>query len=778
MRTCLLSLALTLGLLATGAAQQPLQLPGGHPLEQVDFGRHIAPLLTRLGCNAGSCHGAAEGQAGFRLSLFGFDPAWDYAALMEPGTGRVDLMAPGESLVLTKPTLAVDHEGGLRLQADSWEYHILHRWITAGAPHIPGSGRLRSLELEPGESLLTEASPTAKVRVLATYADGQQLDVTPLAQLRVQDDAVATVNEAGMLTRVAVGDTALIATYNGWPANSSILAPQSGDEPEFAASGDGLIDRFIDERLRRLRIAPAPPCSDETFLRRVTLATTGQLPTPDAIRQFVTNEAPGKRVEQIERLLCDPVHSAVWATRMSEITGSRDYGSQSPPEGHEVRWHAWLRARFAENTPYDQLVRDILCGTTRDQFTPAEFIEAEMTAAEQKQEDEPTAYAAHASLDLFWRRPSVNEEIDLESITERVSAAFLGVRMECARCHKHPFDRWTQRDHRSLANVFAQVRFGQSPELRAALVDALEAQRARVSQGEPARRVPPLREIYVAPTWNDLRDPQSQERLPARPLAGDLLEVSGDRRRAFADWLADPANPFFARNFVNRVWEFYFGVGLVAPVDAFSRGNPPSHPELLDALARDFVEHGFNLRRLEQQILTSAAWQRAAVADEAPTAGRPNYARAYVRVLRADAVVDAIRCAIGDEAPLAVEVPSRRTDDSATNTYFEVFQRPERKLTCDCEQNHEPTLRQAMLLLSDPELLTRISQGHVARLAAAELSDEALVDELFLLSLSRWPHSDERHAAFAHLSAADTRANAARDILWSLINTREFITHH
>ncbi len=763
-------------------ADEPIRLPSGQLIERVDFERHVAPLLSRLGCNAGSCHGASNGKGDFRLSLFGYDSKADYEAITSAGSGRVDVDEAASSLILEKPTLAVDHGGGLRLPRDSWEYQLVARWINDGAQHVPESGKLLQVEIEPRENVLTISSPRAEVRVMATFANGDRVDVTSLSRLRVQDETVASVDDRGTLRRVGSGDTAVIATYSGWPANAYILVPRDGEAAGVAntAYPKSLIDRHVSAKLRRLHIEPTTLSSDETFLRRVTLATIGQLPSPDTIREFIADKSSDKRDRKINELLSDSLHAATWATRMCEITGSGNFGeSQMPPAaGREEKWHAWFRIRFADNVPYDRIARGMLCGTTRGRRDAIEFVQSNIQRAARDSKESTSEYAERKSLDLFWQRPKVNEEIDVEGIAARIAAAFLGVRMECARCHKHPFDRWTRNDYRSFANLFTQVRFGMSPSLRSSLVDALEEQRTRAREGAPKKRIPSMREVFVSSTPRDFRDAATQQRLPVKPIGGAVMETGGDRRDAFVDWLTSRDNPYFARNFVNRVWAKYFGVGLVGPVDAFSAGNPPSHPALLDALARDFVDHGFNIRRLERQILQSRAWQRAATTNDTCRTDRRNFARAYVRVLPADVLLDAISCAIGDQQPRAVEIAGRRAGDKQMDMYFEIFNRPERKLTCDCEQSDEPTLRQSMLLLADPALMERIQNGHVARLAASDVSDEKVIEELFLLTLSRSPDREELNAARKHVASAPNRKAALGDVVWSLMNTREFVTNH
>ena len=781
-----------------GFADEPVLLPAGQQIDQVDFERHVAPLISRLGCNAGSCHGASEGKGGFRLSLFGHDLLMDYEAITDSESGRVERDEPTSSLILEKPSLAIEHEGGLRLPDDSWEYQLISKWIQQGAKHSLGSGQLRSVSFGPSELILDESQSKQTFRVWATYADGSRMDVTALAQLRTNDEAVVTI-QIGEAHRVAAGDTSLVATYGGRPASVPVLVPNTkhADETAFLATVDStnpdnniinsiidynnIVDRFISAKLSRLRIQPSGRCSDETFLRRLSLSVTGQLPTATASQQFVADPNPHKRDQKIDELLRSPLNSAMWATRMCEITGSRDLGQNprdvNPDSTIEEDWHTWFRVRFANNVPYNQIARDVLCSTSQGERDITTFIRdnIQLAAGNQTSTDH---YSSGQPLDLFWQRPKVNEEIDLEGTAERISSAFLGIRIECARCHKHPFDRWSQLDHRSFANVFSQVRFGLSPGLRGGLVDALEAQRQKARDGQPTERIPKMREVYLSTVNRDLRHPSSKKRLPAKPLNGNVLSPAVDRRVEFVDWLTSQSNPYFARNIVNRVWARYFGIGIVEPIDAFSAGNPPSHPKLLDALARDFIEHGFDIRRLERQILRSEAWQRSTAATETNRGDVRNYARSHVRVLPAEVIVDALAGAIGDQKQRAVEFTKQRSGNELLDTYFDVFNRPKRELTCDCEQNNEPTLRQSMLLLADPNLMTRIEQGHVAWLAASAATDNEVVDDLFLRTLSRLPNELERQAARKYIQSTNKRHRALADLMWSLINTREFATNH
>lgn len=753
-------------------------------IDVVDFERQVAPLLLKHGCSTGACHGAADGQAGFRLSLFGQDPQFDFESITSTESRRIDHNIPEQSLLLQKSTALIDHGGGERIRTDSTAYRLFLKWIEQGVQNSPGNGRLASLEVVPAKILLTDDHHTTKIQVVATYANGDRADVTELSDLHVNDDAIASF-QSGLLVRGSrTGDTIIVASYAGRPASAVILVPTSGSTrfrtetgPENSAS---IVDRHINAQLAELNVEPSPACSDEIFLRRLKLTTIGQLPSPGQIREFVADKTLDKRRRAIESHLQNPLHAAMWATRMCEITGSRDTTDDDLDESsrREQKWHAWFRARFEQNMRYDELVRAILTATTRDGKSADEFLASSIESAGQNVLNDEARFAARESLDIFWQRPTTNDVVATESIAERIAAAFMGVRIECSRCHKHPFDRWSQADHHAFVNVFSQVRYGLSAELRIVMADKLQQQRELAEKGLPTTRVPAVREIFVTDHPHELRDPRSKKVLPPMPLGSEVLATVNDRREEFAGWLVHHENPFFARNFANRVWSVYFGRGIVEPVDAFSAANPPSHPELLDDLAAMFADSGYDIRTLEATILNSEAWQRSPLATDSNKDDSRNYSRFSLRVIPADVLVDAISCTIGDGTARAVEEPKFFSTNEDVQAYFGVFSRPERKLTCDCERSGEPTLRQSMLLLSDSRLCDRIADMTAALTRNTESPIEEIVDDLFLRSLSRWPTKDEKNAALQHIFDSKNHEQALADVLWSLMNTREFVTVH
>jgi hypothetical protein len=783
-RSCFLA-ALAL-LLPTAARAGAVTLPNGTVLRQVHFGRHVASLLGTMGCNAGACHGSFQGKGGLRLSLFGHSPAEDYLALTRGGLGRrVDRTDPDRSLLLLKATAQVPHGGGKRFDRHSWHYAVFRAWIARGLPADVGAA-VRRLVVSPAEHLFAGPGRTLALRVRAEFADGSRADVTPFCTFRVKDDALAEVSPLGVVRALRPGATPVIVAYRGALATTELLvrAPVGKGFVYPQVAQVNFIDREVFARLRQLRIVPSELSTDAEFLRRVTIDTIGCLPTPAEVRSFLADSRPDRRARKIEQLLAHPLHAALWATRLCDVTANNVDVMDGPVETRARRarlWHDWLRRRLADNVPYDRIVHDVLCATSRDGQPVGRWIELERAAAAGSRD-----YARKPSLDLFWRRLGGDDFFPLEQMAELTAAAFLGVRLECAQCHKHPFDRWTQTDYRAYANVFAQVKFDTSPELAGVTLDLLAARR-KLPPGKAGPPIPRLREVYVDnEALRRLPHPRTGAPLPARALGGPIIPLEGDARAALFRWLSRPDNPFFARAFVNRVWAHYFGTGLVEPVDGFSAANPPTNPALLDALARDFRAHGYDIRRLERTLLSSRTYQLSSRPSAGNARDRGNYARAPVRRLLAEVVVDVLNSALGvtedlgPDAPPgghAIEVASNRVRAPGLARVFRVFGRPARTATCDCERPAEPALPQTLFLMTDPDLLRKINAGRLGKLLAEKRSDEEVIEELFLATLSRFPAAAERRAAQQHLRGADRRS-AFVDMLWALINTREFILNH
>ncbi len=624
---------------------------------------------------------------------------------------------------------------------------------------------------------------SARLGVRARFADGTAADVTAFAELRAKDETIADVAGGGTVKAGRAGDTAVIATYRGVVVSGRVLVPHRTRE------GDNPIDCEVFAKLARLNIEPSGPASDAEFLRRVTIDTTGGLPSPEEVRRFLADAGPDKRERKIDDLLNHPLHAAVWATKFLDVTAANVDAMDGPPELRAKKarmWHEWFRRRVAANVGYDQVVRGVLTATSRDGRGVREWIAVEAATDQASRGGFDESYAKRESLDLFWRRFEGEEFVSLEKLTELAATAFLGVRVECAQCHKHPFDRWTQADYRGFANVFAPVRFEGSPEVVAATAEMLEARR-KLPKDQAGPPLPRMREVYVSAKPRRLPHPDTGGVLPPKALGGPELAADGDPRVALFEWMTRPDNPYFARSFVNRVWAHYFGVGLVDPVDDLSPNNPPSHPKLLDDLAAEFVRSGYDLRRLERLILSSRAYQLSSTPTDTNRRDRTNFARSYPRPLMAEAVLDVLNDAVGakeefgDDAPpgsRAVEVATNRVRADHAARVFRVFGRPARASTCDCERASGPALPQTLFLMADPALLKKLSGGRLAKLLADGTSDANAVDELFLAALSRPPDEAEKRAALARVDAAPDRAAGLTDVLWALVNTREFILNH
>jgi hypothetical protein len=780
--------------LAPATGRAGVTLPGGETLDRVDFERHVMGLFGRMGCNAGSCHGSFQGKGGFRLSLFGYEPAKDYLALTRDMLARrINPVDPDRSLLLLKATGQVEHGGGVRFGKGSWQYQIFREWIVNGAPWEQGSGEVKSVQVTPPELAFKKAGETARLRVSARFADGSTADLTPFCDFRTNDDAVAEVSNLGAVTALRPGATAVVASYRGNVVPVRVLVPVETPPgfvyPQVAASN--YIDREVFARLRRLNMAPSDLAPDEEFLRRVYIDTIGALPSPDEVRAFLASKDPDRRAKKIDELLAHPMHAALWATKFCDITGNNTLALEQPVNLKSKRsqmWHDWFRKRLAENVPYDEIVKNVLCATSREGRPVAEWLAETRKIDDAALSGHNYPYAERQTLDLFWRR---QQQLPIEQWGEKTAAAFLGIRLECAQCHKHPFDRWTQAEYRAYANLFGQVTFGVQPDAKK-LVD--EENKARRTKGKQQKnnQIPIVREVYLAPKAKSLPHPDTKQPLPAQALGGPVIRVERgqDARLALFAWMRSPDNPYFARSFVNRVWGHYFGIGLVHPVDDFSLANPPSNDKLLDALAKDFIEHNYDIRHLERRILNTRVYQLTSRTNATNKLDRNNYSHSYVRPMMAEVVVDVINSALASTEKFgadikpgsrAIEVGSTLLNQAPVLNYtLRIFGRPPRTTACDCERAMEPALPQKLYTMTDANLLQKLKApgGRLAELLRSGKTDDQILDELFLATLTRYPRAADRELFREYRGSAADRASAFADVLWALLNTREFILNH
>jgi len=792
---------LTLGICALSpvVASAQVSLPTGGTLPTVDFERHVMGLVSKVGCNSGSCHGSFQGKGGFRLSLFGYEPAMDFAGLTRDNLGRrVNVVKPDESLLLLKATGQTAHDGGMRFGKDAWVYNVFREWVRAGAKWTPGSGTIEKLEVTPGDFALLAAGKPLQLKVSAKFADGTTEDITPFCDFRISDDAIASLSPLGLLTPRQPGDAGLTVLYRGSVQALRVLVPtpaQPGGYPKVPEVN--FIDKEVFAKLKMMNVIPSDLASDATFLRRVYIDTTGQIPTPDDVREFLADTDPKKREKVITKLLTHPLHAAIWATKLSDVTGNNTQALENPQPTQPKRsqmWHDWLRKRIADNVPYDQMVRDIVTATSLDGQKPEEWLEFVKKIDEQSAKSFTTDYPEKKTLDLFWRR---QQQVPIEQWGEKVAAAFLGVRLECAQCHKHPTDRWTQDEYWAFANLFTQVSFVanqfSSTDLKKAVDEVNKARRESAPKANN-NNILLIRELFVSPAAKGAKPNPATGRAPTpKALGGPEIPVKAgeDTRVKLAEWMTSPENPFFARSFVNRVWAHYFGVGLVNPVDDFSLANSPTNSRLLDALAAEFIKTGYDLRKLETSILMSRTYQLDYATNDTNKFDKNNFSHSYVRALMAEQVVDVLNAALGvsenytgPDEPLSgkkiVEVGSSRVQNPNLAYALRIFGRPPRTTACDCERAAEPALPQTLFRMTDASILAKFidKKGRIATLAASKLSNEELADEVFLATLSRLPNPDQKASAAEAIKTAKTRAEGITDVIWALVNTREFILNH
>jgi hypothetical protein len=827
---------------APASAESAVGAPGG-PL----FARHVSAVLSRSGCNGGTCHGAVQGQNGFRLSLFGTNPALDYEQIVRAGSARrLNLHEPEKSLILLKATGAVPHGGGVRFDSGSVEYRTLRAWVAAGAP-VDAFDRSRLTEIratpatavaKPGESY--------RLRVEARFADGSTEDVTDLCSFESLDRPTAAVDEAGRVTAAGVGDATLLVRYRFETTTAGVAVPRVDGATFPAVKANNYVDEHILAKLRRLNLHPAGPADDATFLRRVSLDVCGELPKPEEIRAFLADKDPNKRGKKIDELLNRPGYAAVWTLKLCDILKATDFGVYADAlklEDDAPRFQEWIRARLADNMPYDELAARIITATSRDgRDAKAWAEEVEQMFLGSAGGADTAIYAKRKSPDLYWQRAGASGV----SGTLQVAHAFLGLRLECAQCHRHPHDVWQQDDLLSFANFFTRLRkvgFQGDNEKKYPELSALNKEyNAKAKEaGEKAKKLKAtLDKDFKAPEKKAEADKLRKEiadwerhskvypEVGRRVLNSEVAHLPGeaaasvtsplgtqkstqyrllgeskpvavgkdeDPRKYVADWMRRPDNPFFARAIVNRVWAHYFGRGIVDPPDQLSPFNPPSHPELLAALCADFVRGGYDLKKLHRVILNSGTYQQSSSAAAGCAADRANYAYFYYRRLPAEVLVDAVNHATGTTESMGKNFGRRENMRAVELPYtpqnpfvvfmLEQFGKPARNsaVQCDCERDGGASVLQVLSFANHPRLRQKIADpsGAAARILKQSPTADGRIDEAFLTVLCRFPTDAERRSCREYLTNAASPASpeqGVQGLLWSLLNTREFLLQH
>jgi hypothetical protein len=712
--------------------------------EVPDFRRDVAPILSRSGCNQGACHGNQNGKGGFKLSLRGEDPQLDFVALTRGGLGRrTDPIHPDQSLVLLKATGAMTHEGGRRFDPDSLEFHTLHDWIAAGtlASNGPAS-QVVGLTVTPAAQIVVEPTDSVALRVEAAFADGSKRDVTRLAVLEPTGEDQVTVSADGTIRRRQFGETTVQIRYlTAQTAARVAFVPARSDYRWPDLSERNIIDKHVFAKLRDLRIRPAAPADDSTFLRRVYIDVLGVLPSLDETRAFLADTDPDKRTKLIGRLLDRPEFADAWALVWSDLL--RNEEKVLDTKGTRV-FHAWIRDQFAANVPLNEFARSVIAGRGSTY-------------------SDPPANYYRALRDPYVRG-------------EATAQVFLGVRVQCARCHNHPFDRWTQADYHEWSALFARVQYRELENGRKDKFDQHEF------AGE---------QVVWMDRSGELTDPRTGRPAPPKFLGEDKpATISGDadRLQVLADWVADPGNRFFARAQVNRIWFHLFGRGLVEPNDDFRAANPPANPELLDALVTEFVAHKFDLKYMVRLIVSSQTYQLSAEGDDRDDGAY--FSHAIVAPLQAEELLDAFGRVL--EAPVKfdgfrlgtragqlpdAQVGARGVLPGGGSRFLKAFGKPDRLLTSECERGCETTLVQAFQLISGgllQQMLTR-PDNRLGRLIKANVTDAAVVDELYHAALCRPPSDRERMAALAVISRAKNRRAGLEDVAWGVLNAKAFL---
>ena len=693
----------------------------------VDFVHDLMPVLERLGCNASACHGKAEGQNGFKLSVFGHDPEGDFRALTKESRGRrISPAAPADSLLLRKITGEVGHGGGVRTAKGSRAYKMMLDWISGGMPFEDSDKpALVKVRLEPGRSVV-KFGEKLPLKVLAEYADGSKRDVTWLSVFHSNDVGMAQVTEAGAVTiGDTVGQTSVMARFHGKVAVFQAVIPRPGVAVTYPKLPvHNFIDGHVDNHLKRLNIAPSALSNDSIFLRRVYLDIIGKLPTPAEAAAFLKSPAKDRRAKLVESLLVRPEFADYWALQWSDLLRV-DRLKLGHADAHQ--YYKWIRASFARNKPMDGLARELL-------------------TAEGPLTEQPAGF--------FYRAAKGTGDM-----AAMVSQVFLGVRITCAECHQHPYDRWTQQDYHAMRGFFQQVSTKTSASGLALL-----------AEGNPV-----------------IKHPRTGKVIQPYPLGSAMPEAApeGDRRRVLADWMTEPGNPYFARNIANRLWAHFLGRGIVMPVDDLRETNPPSNPELLNALAAHLAKNKFDLKAMIRIITASRTYQLSPTPNATNMKDEQNFSRALFRRLPAEVLMDAV-CDVTGVGEKFDGVPrgyrAVQLWDSQVQHYFlKLFGRPARATVCECERVTGATIGQALHLMNSPNLQAKLAHegGRLKRLTLKHEDDADIVRQLYLSTFSRPPSHDEMDTALQYLGTRRfQRRKAVEDLAWSLMNSLEFIFNH
>jgi hypothetical protein len=708
----------------------PVKLSQATAQPPLSFRLDVMPVFMRAGCNTGSCHGAARGKDGFRISLFGFDPTGDHYRLTREMIGRrVNLAVPSDSTLLEKSIGAVTHTGGKRFEPDSELYRTIHGWIEAGAPNddVSKLPKVVGVDLYPKAAVLDGQGSTQQLTVRARYSDGTDRDVTNLAVFLTNNDVAAPVTADGLVTAGQRGEAFVMARFETHTVGSQFIVLPRGLEFTYPDEPEGnYIDKLVAAKLKKLRIAPSGICDDETFLRRAAIDIVGLPPTPEEYQRFMASTDPNKRAKWVDELLERKEFSEIWVSKWAELLQVRTDPVRNVSQKAMFLYYNWLVDKLSKNTPMDEMVQELL-GASGGTFKNAATNFYQIT----------------------------NETLPL---TENVAQVFMGIRVQCAQCHNHPFDRWTQDDYYSFAAFFAQIGRKQAEDYRETII---------FNSG-----------------GGEVNHPVGGRAMPPKFLGGEVPDVRGkDRRVVLAKWLASPQNPWFAASFANRVWAHFTGVGIVEPVDDFRVSNPASNSELLAALGEHFTATKYNLKALVRDTCNSRTYQRATQRNESNASDEKNFAHALVRRIKAESLLDTISAVTDTKdkfSGLPLGARAVQIADGTRSTYFlRTFGRATRETVCSCEVKMEPTLSQALHLLNGKTVNEKIKQGGlIPKIQAGKKTLPERITELYIRCFSRKPTPEEIATLVAALEQNKDQTQALEDLFWALLNSREFLFNH
>lgn len=707
--------------------QVPVDVKDATKDRPISFKLDVMPIFLRNGCNQGGCHGAARGKDGFRLSLFGFDPDGDHYRLTRELNGRrINLAIPEESLLVEKSIGKVPHTGGQKFAVGEQYYNDLVRWVDAGGPQDPaGIPTPVSVDLFPKSALLDGKGSTQQLIVRAKYSDGSERDVTSLALFLSSNDSSGKVSPNGLVTAGDRGEAFVMARFSTFTVGVPFIVLPKDLKFSFPPTPEkNYIDTLVNAKLKNLRIAPSATCSDEVFLRRIFIDLTGMLPSVDEYKTFMANKSADKREQLVKDLMERKEFSELWVLKWAELLQIRSSNQVSYKA--TLLYYNWLQDRIARNVPLNQWVQELL-GANGGTFN-----------------NPVTNY--------------YQNETDILKVTENVAQVFMGMRIQCAQCHNHPFDRWTMDDYYGFAAFFTQI--------------------GRKRTDDP-------RELVVFNSGSgEINHPVGGRRMAPKYLGGEVPDVVGkDRRGLMAEWLASPKNPYFATNLSNMVWTHFFGLGIINEVDDVRVSNPPSNSELLQELGKKFTEYNYDFKRLVKDIVLSNSYQLSTQTNSSNESDTKNFSHSSIRRIKAETFLDCISQVTETKnkfpgLPLgarAVQI----ADGQVSNYFLTTFGRATRESVCSCEVKLDPTLSQSLHLLNGDATTQRITQGNlIGKLLKEKKTPEEILDEIYIRCLSRMPSADEKTKVLALVNAEKDKKQVLEDAFWAVLNTREYMFNH